>query len=257
MIDPDARVDDAAIIADGASVGPWSIIGPGVEIGPGTVIGPHSVIKGPTRIGRDNRIFGFSSIGDIPQDKKFVDDPSCRLEIGDRNTIREFCTINRGTLDGGSLTRLGDDNWIMAYCHIAHDCLVGNGTTFANNATLAGHVIVDDFVTLGGFTGVHQFCRLGRGCFTAIASVVVKDVPPFVMVEGNSARPRGLNRVGLKRREFSSEDIEALRQAYKILYRGGLLLKDALEALEPLAAGNKHVRLFRDFVAASERGVSR
>jgi UDP-N-acetylglucosamine acyltransferase len=210
LIHPSAQVDRAARLAADVTVGPWSVIGPEVEIEAGTRIGAHVVIHGPTRIGPDNRIHPFCSIGDDPQDKKYVSGGSSRLEIGSRNTIREYCSINRGTPGGGGLTRLGDDNWIMAYCHIAHDCRVGNHTVFANNSTLAGHVEIEDYVILGGFTGVHQFCRLGESSFTAIASIVVRDVPPFVMVNGNTARPRTINREGMKRRGMDALALGAL-----------------------------------------------
>jgi len=257
LIDPSAIVDDGARVGENVSIGPYSIIGAGVEIGAGTVIGPHVVIRGPTRIGRNNRIYQFCSLGDDPQDKKFAGEADSRLEIGDGNTLREFCSINRGTGGGGGVTRLGDDNWIMAYVHIAHDCLVGSHTVFANNATLAGHVIIDDHVILGGFTGVHQFCRVGCHSFSAIASVIVKDVPPYVTVSGNTAAPGGLNREGLKRRGFSRESINALKQAYKTVYRDGLLLKDALEQLQPLCDEHPEVKHFVEFISSSTRGIVR
>ncbi len=245
------------MIADGVEIGPYSCIGANVEIDSGTVIGPHVVINGPSRIGQDNHIFQFCSIGDDPQDKKYRQDKNSRLEIGNGNTIREYCSINRGTEDGGGITRLGDDNWIMAYVHIAHDCLVGNSTVFANNTTLAGHVIIDDFVILGGFTGVHQFCRVGKHCFSAISSIIVKDVPPYLMVSGNTASPAGLNREGLKRHGFSAEDINSLRKAYKIVYRDGNTVSQALEKLEGLAQDSEHITAFAEFIGASRRGIVR
>lgn len=257
MIDSRAIIDPGARIGHDVEIGPYSTIGPGVEIGDGTRIAEHVVIRGPTRIGHGNRIFQFCSIGEDPQDKKFAGESESRLEIGDGNTIREYCSINRGTGEGGGVTRLGDDNWIMAYVHVAHDCLVGSHTVFANNATLAGHVSVDDYAILGGFTGVHQFCHIGSHSFSAIASVIVKDVPPYIMVSGNTATPSGLNREGLKRRGFSREDVEALRMAYKTVYRDGLLLKDALEQLEPACADNNEVARFVEFIRASERGIVR
>ena len=198
-------------------------------------------------------IFQFCSIGDDPQDKKYRDDKNSTLEIGDHNVIREFCSINRGTDLGEGKTIIGHDNWIMAYVHIAHDCMVGSHTVFANNATLAGHVSIDDYVTLGGFTGVHQFCHIGRYCFTAISSVVVKDVPPYLMISGNTAKPSGLNREGLKRHGFSSENINNLRKAYKIVYREGLTIQQALEALQNLAAESEEVTHFAEFIAKSQR----
>ncbi len=257
MIHPSAIIDPDAVIADGVEIGPYSCIGANVEIDSGTVIGPHVVINGPSRIGQDNHIFQFCSIGDDPQDKKYRQDKNSRLEIGNGNTIREYCSINRGTEDGGGITRLGDDNWIMAYVHIAHDCLVGNSTVFANNTTLAGHVIIDDFVILGGFTGVHQFCRVGKHCFSAISSIIVKDVPPYLMVSGNTASPAGLNREGLKRHGFSAEDINSLRKAYKIVYRDGNTVSQALEKLEGLAQDSEHITAFAEFIGASRRGIVR
>ena len=252
---------DAAIGAD-VSIGAYSVIGAGVEIGAGCRIGSHVVIDGPTRIGEDNRIFPFSAIGGDPQDKKYVADGESRLVIGAGNTLREFCTINRGTAAGGGATVIGDHNWLMAYVHIAHDCVVGDHTVFANNATLAGHARVEDRATLGGFTGVHQFCRVGAYAFTAIASVALKDVPPFLMVSGNPARPGALNRVGLRRHGFAAERVETLKRAYKSVYRKGLLLKDALAEIQGLIqeSGGEtadDLRRFHDFIRASERGIVR
>ncbi|MCG8379692.1 MAG: acyl-ACP--UDP-N-acetylglucosamine O-acyltransferase [Proteobacteria bacterium] len=238
-------------------MGPWSIIGGGVEIAAGTVIGSHTVISGPSRIGKDNRIFHFCSIGEDPQDKKYKEDKNSCLEIGNGNTIREFCTINRGTEDGGGVTRVGDENWIMAYVHIAHDCVVGDNTVFANNASLAGHVTIDDHVILGGFTGVHQFCRIGQYSFSAISSIIVKDVPPYLMVSGNTASPAGLNREGLKRHNFSSDEINTLRKAYKVLYREGNTVNQALEQLEQIAGESEVVKPFVEFIRASDRGIIR
>lgn len=257
MIDPSAKIDPGAQLAAHVEVGPWTSIGPGVEIGAGTRIGSHCVIKGPTRIGRDNRVFAFCSLGEDPQDKKFSGAGESRLEIGDRNTIREYCSINRGTPQGGGLTRMGDDNWLMAYCHIAHDCKVGNHTVFANNATLAGHVEIHDYVILGGFTGVHQFCRMGESSFSAIAAAVVRDVPPYVIVNGNSAIPRSINREGLKRRGFSPESIAALKRAYRTLYRQGNSLEDALKLLEAERDAFPEVARLLDFVRSSVRGIVR
>ncbi|MBT7953355.1 MAG: acyl-ACP--UDP-N-acetylglucosamine O-acyltransferase [Gammaproteobacteria bacterium] len=257
MIAPGAIVDPDARISETATISAYSVIGAGVEIGEGSWIGPHVVIKGPTRIGRNNKIFQFCSIGDDPQDKKYEGESESVLEIGDNNVIREYCSINRGTAHGGGVTRLGDDNWVMAYVHIAHDCLIGNQCTFANNTTLAGHVLIEDHVILGGFTGVHQFCRMGKHSFSAISSVIVKDVPPYVMMSGNTAKPSGLNREGLKRHGFSTESIDALRKAYKTVYRDGLLLKDALEEIRALENGNPHLTDFVEFIQASERGIAR
>lgn len=238
-------------------IGPWTWIGAGVEIGERTRIGSHVVIKGPTSIGCDNRIYPYCSLGDDPQDKKFTGSGESSLEIGDGNTIREYCSINRGTPLGGGVTRLGDDNWIMAYCHIAHDCKVGSHTVFANNATLAGHVEIHDHVILGGFTGVHQFCRLGESSFSAIAAIIVRDVPPFVIVNGNTARPRSINREGLKRRGFSAEAIAALKRCYKTLYRQGRTLDEALALLEVERASCVEVARLLDFIRASARGIVR
>ena len=214
------------------------------------------MIKGTTKIGPDNKIFHFCSIGEDPQDKKYIKEKNSTLEIGAGNTIREYVSINRGTNDGGGKTIIGDNNWIMAYVHIAHDCIVGNEAVFANNVTLAGHVI-DDFVILGGFTGVHQFCRVGSYSFSAISSVIVKDVPPYVLVSGNSAKPSGLNREGLKRHGFDSDTINILRKAYKAIYRDGLVLKDALKVLSNLASESDKVELMHAFIASSQRGIVR
>jgi UDP-N-acetylglucosamine acyltransferase len=251
IIHPDAELDSDV------SVGAYSIIGADVTIKSGTHIESHVVIQGPTKIGPDNTISSFCSIGSNPQDKKYQGELDSVLEIGSGNTIREYVSINRGTGDGGGKTIIGNDNWVMAYVHIAHDCIVGNNTTFANNTTLAGHVIIDDFVILGGFTGVHQFCRVGSYSFSAISSVIVKDVPPYVLVSGNTAKPSGLNREGLKRHGFDSETINLLRKAYKAVYREGLILKDALEVLTELSAESDKVELMRSFIAASERGIVR
>ncbi|MCK6391523.1 MAG: acyl-ACP--UDP-N-acetylglucosamine O-acyltransferase [Azonexus sp.] len=218
MIHATAIVDPAARIGRNVEIGPYAIIGPNVEIGDNTRIGPHTVINGHTRIGRDNRIFQFCSLGEVPQDKKYAGEPT-RLEIGDRNVIREFCTFNLGTVQDCGVTRIGDDNWIMAYVHIAHDCQVGNKTTFANNSQLAGHVTVEDWAILGGFTGVHQFCRVGAHVMTAVGSVILQDVPPYLMAAGNTAQPYGINVEGLKRRGFTADSLLALKRAYRTLYR--------------------------------------
>ena len=257
MIEPTAKVHHDAVIGTGVRIGAYSIIGEQVQIADNCEIGPHVVIKGPTRIGESTRISQFTSIGDDPQDKKYQGEAEFFLEIGSNNVIREFCSINRGTAQGGGITRVGNDNWIMAYVHIAHDCQVGNNTIFANNATLAGHVHIDDFAILGGFTGVHQFCRVGCHSISAIASIIVKDVPPYLMVSGNTAKPGGLNRVGLRRNGFSDNSIEALRKAYRIIYREGLLLKDALKELETLADVNGEVANFTRFIKESKRGIIR
>jgi UDP-N-acetylglucosamine acyltransferase len=257
-----ASIHQTAIIEDGArlganvKVGPYSIIGPDVEIGDNTEIGPHVIIRGHTRIGRDNRIFQFCSLGEIPQDKKYAGEPT-RLEIGDRNTIREFCTFNLGTVQGGGLTSIGDDNWLMAYAHIAHDCHVGNKTIFANGASLAGHVTVDDWVIFGGFTGVHQFCRIGAHVITAASSLVLQDVPPYLMVAGNTAQPYGIHVEGLKRRGFTSEAITELKRAYRTLYKSGLLLEEAKAQLADQARKAPDVQRMVDFLSTSKRGIIR
>ena len=256
MIDSKAVIDPSAKIGANVSIGPYSIIGPNVEIGDGCWIGPHVVINGPTRIGRDNRIYQFASIGEIPQDKKYKGEPTW-LEIGDRNLIREFCTINRGTVQGGGVTRIGNDNWIMAYCHIAHDCIVGNNTVFANNASLAGHVIIDDFVILGGFTLVLQFCRLGAYSFTAFGSHVNLDVPPFVMVHGQMAAPRMMNTEGLRRHGKSPETVRALKRAYRVLFRSGLRLEEAKAQLAQMAESTPEIGLIVQFLDETQRGIVR
>lgn len=256
MIDPTARIHPGACVAPDVEIGPCAVIGPQVRIGEGCRIGPHTVITGNTRIGRNNRIFQFASIGEIPQDKKYRAGEDSRLEIGDGNTIREFCTINTGTAGGGGVTRIGDDNWLMAYVHIAHDCLIGNHTIFANSSSLAGHVLVEDHVILGGFALVHQFCALGAHSFLAASSVVLKDVPPFIMAEGNSARPRGINTEGLRRRGFSADDLSAIRGAYKTLYRSGLRLQDALAVLDG-ESDCPHLATLAAFVRRSQRGIIR
>ena len=256
MIHPAAIVDSAARIGANVDVGPYSIIGPDVEIGDDTEVGPHVVIKGHTRIGRENRIFQFCSLGEMPQDKKYAGEPT-RLEIGDRNTIREFCTFNLGTVQGGGVTRVGDDNWIMAYVHIAHDCHVANKTIFANGASLAGHVTVDDMVIFGGFTGVHQFCRIGAHVITAASSLVLQDVPPYLMVAGNTAQPYCIHVERLKRRGFTSEAISELKRAYRTLYKSGLLLEEAKGKLAEQAKAQPDVQLMVDFLEASKRGIIR
>ena len=256
LIHPTAIVDPRAKIAAGVEIGPYSLIGADVEIGENTIIGPHVIIKGHTRIGRENRIFQFCSLGEVPQDKKYAGEPT-RLEIGDRNTIREFCTLNLGTAQDAGVTRVGDDNWIMAYVHIAHDCQVGNKTTFANNAQLAGHVVVEDWAILGGYTGVHQFCRVGAHVMTAVGTVVLQDVPPYLMAAGNTAQPYGINVEGLKRRGFTAESLSALKRAYRTLYKSGLLLEEAKLKLAEEAKTQPDVQRFVDFLAVSKRGIIR
>ncbi|QQS55545.1 MAG: acyl-ACP--UDP-N-acetylglucosamine O-acyltransferase [Candidatus Competibacteraceae bacterium] len=257
MIDARAVVDPSARLAADVAVGPFSIIGPGVEIDTGTWIGPHVVIQGPTRIGRDNRIYQFSSLGEIPQDKKYNGEPT-RLEIGDRNTIREFVTINRGTVQDAGLTRLGDDNWIMAYVHIAHDCVIGDRTIFANGASLAGHVHIDDDVVLGGFALVYQFTRLGIHSFCGFACGVHRDVPPYVTVAGYRAEPYGINAEGLRRRGFSDEEIQAIRRAYKVIYRSNMRLDEATEKVREMTVEWPRLGVLAEFLTAPSRnGVVR
>ena len=254
MIDKTAIIDPSAKIAKGVSIGPYSIIGPDVEIGEGTWIGPHVVVKGPTKIGRDNKIYQFASIGEDPQDLKYKGEKTL-LEIGDRNVIREFCTLNRGTVQDKGVTRIGNDNLFMSYVHIAHDCVVGNATVFANNASLAGHVSVEDHVILGGFSGVFQFCRVGAHSFIATNSVVIKDVPPYVKVSGNFAKPFGLNTVGLQRRGFGDIALTELRRAYKIIYRNGLTVADAINELRKLTS--PEVAPLIEFIETSSAGIVR
>lgn len=255
-IHPTAIVHAGARLGAGVEVGPYSVIGEHVEVGDNTWIGSHVVIGGHTRIGRDNRIFQFCSVGEVPQDKKYAGEPT-RLEIGDRNTIREFCTLNCGTAQDAGVTRLGNDNWIMAYVHLAHDCQVGNHTIFANNAQLAGHVHVGDWVILGGFTGVHQFVWLGAHSMTAVGTVLLQDLPPYVMAAGNTAEPRGINSEGLKRRGFSPESVMAIRRAYKTLYKSGLKLDEARAILAAEAATVAELTPMVDFLTRPGRGIIR
>lgn len=251
-----AIVDPKARIADGVEIGPYSIVGPHVEIGPNTVIGPHVVIEGYTRIGADNRIFQFCSIGAAPQDKKYAGEET-RLEIGDRNTIRESCTFNIGTIQDGGLTKVGNDNWIMAYVHVAHDCIVGNNVIFANSVQLAGHVQVGDFVIIGGLSGVHQFVRIGAHAMAGMTTSLSQDLPPYVMASGNPAEARGMNFEGLRRRGFSDEAIAALRRAYKSLYKSGLRLEEAREAIAAEQEAHPELRPLVDFISVSGRGIVR
>lgn len=256
-IHPTASVDPAAKLGEGVRIGAFTYIGPEVEIGDGTMIGPHSSVHGPTRIGRDNRIQGHAAIGGEPQDKKFAGERS-ELIVGDRNHIREFVTINRGTGNGGGVTRVGDDNWLLAYVHIAHDCRVGNHCVFSNNATLAGHVDIDDHVILSGFAGIHQFCRIGAHAFIGMGALVNGDVPPFLMVASEDyGRPRGINSEGLKRRGFGPERVSAIKRAYRALYMSGANLADAKTQLSALAADSDDVRQFLDFIERGERPLAR
>lgn len=257
MIDDRAVIHPEARIDTDVTIGAYAVIGAAVEIGAGSRIDSHTVVKGPTRIGRDNHIYSFCSIGDDPQDKKFHGEPDSRLQIGDSNTIREYCSINRGTETGGGVTRLGNNNWVMASVHIAHDCLIGDNTIFANYTGIAGHAVIEDNVILAGYSGIHQYCRVGMYSMTAISSIVVKDVPPYLLVAGNSARPVGLNREGLKRNGFDQQTIELLRKAYKIVYRQGLVISDALEELAKLEPEAEVISRFARFIAESKRGIVR
>lgn len=257
MIHPTAIVDPRARLGDGVAIGAYSVIGPEVEIGARTRIGEHVVVHGPTKIGAENKIYPFCSIGGPPQDTRYKGEAT-RLEIGDRNDIREYCTFNRGTTSGAGVTRVGDDNFILAYCHVAHDCRVGNRTVFANGASLAGHVEIGDYAYLGGFTLVHQFCRVGAHCMTGVNSKLYKDVPPFVTVAGDaSAEPHGINVRGLRRRGFDEAKILAIKRAYKTLYRSQLKLADALQQLAELAGTLPEVAAMVEFIRASKRGIVR
>ena len=254
-----ALVDAAAQIDASVQIGPYAVIGPNVRIGAGTTVGAHCVIDGHTHIGQDNRIFQFASVGAPPQDKKYAGEPTA-LVIGDRNTIREFCTINTGTAQDRGVTTVGDDNWIMAYVHIAHDCTVGHGTVLANNATLAGHVQIDDFAIIGGLTGIHQFTRVGAYVMAGFASHISQDVPPFMMVDGNPLAVRGLNAEGLRRRGFSSARVAVIKQMHRLLYRQGLTLAAAREAIASLPAGGEaqqDVDRMLELLGASARGIVR
>lgn len=260
MIHATAIIDPSAEIGADVKIGPYSIIGAQVKIGDGTVIGPHVTVEGPTQIGTQNKIYQFASIGSDPQDKKYAGEDT-KLIIGDRNVIRECCTISRGTIQDRAETNMGDDNWIMAYVHIAHDCEVGNHTVIANSATLAGHVTINDHVILGGFTLVHQFCQIGAYAFTAMNSAISKDVPPYLMVSGHMAKPHGLNTEGLKRHGFTKETIAALKLVYKIVYRSANTLDSALIKIEQLTFANADIQAavdrFVTFLKASSRGIIR
>ena len=256
MIHQTAIIDSTAVIADNVKIGPFSVIGPKVEIGEGTEIASHVVINGPTKIGKNNRIFQFASIGEEPQDKKFHGEDTL-LEIGDNNLIRESVTINRGTVQGGGITRLGSNNWIMAYVHIAHDCIIGNDNIFANNASLAGHVIIDDFVILGGFTLISQFNYMGSHSFSAMGSVISRNVPPYILVSGHMAKPFGINAEGLRRRNFSDIQIKNIRQAYKVLYRSGLKLEEAELRIDAIEQESDEISLLADFLKKQEGGIIR
>lgn len=256
MIHSTAIVDETASVAADCEIGAYSIVGPNVEIGAGSVIGPHVVIKGPTKIGQNNRIYQFASVGEDPQDLKYAGEPT-ELHIGDNNVIREYATINRGTAGGGALTKIGNDNLFMAYIHVAHDCQIGDNTVFANGASLAGHVTVGTHAILAGFACVHQFCTVGEHAFIGLNSVANRDVPPFMMVVGNYAEARGINKNGLRRRDFSEETIGALHRAYLALVRQRGDRSQAMELLKPLGEEFPDVKRFMDFINNSERGIVR
>ena len=255
-IHPTAIIDPSAELDSSVEVGAYTLIGAGVKIGAGTTVGPHCVIETGTTIGLDNRIWQFCSIGAAPQDKKYAGEPTT-LEIGDRNTIRQFCTFNRGTAQDVGVTRVGNDNWIMAYVHLAHDCQIGNQTIFANNAQLAGHVHVNDWAILGGFTVVHQFVKLGAHSISGMGSILFKDLPPYVVCAGNPAQPHGVNTEGLKRRGFTAAQVENVRRAYKTIYKSGHTLAAARAELEKTAQEQSELQLFLDFFAVADRGIMR
>lgn len=255
-IDPRAVVAPGAKLAEGVQVGPFAVIGAGVEIGEGSIIAPHAVINGPTVIGRECHVFQFASIGDAPQDKKYRGEPT-RLEIGDRNVFRECCTVNRGTVGGHGVTRIGSDNLFMAYSHVAHDCVVGDHCILSNCTALAGHVELADWVILSGYAAVHQFCKVGAHAFLANNTAATRDVPPYLLVAGTPAEPKGINSEGLKRRGFTAEQIANIKQAYRVLYRDGLKLEEAGQELERLAAGQPELRLFTEFLPTVTRSIVR
>lgn len=256
MIHPSAIVDPKAELAPDVEVGPYTVIGPDVKIDSGCRIGPHVMINGHTTIGKDNRLFQFASIGEEPQDKKYAGEPT-ELVIGDRNYIREACTFNRGTVQGGGVTRIGNDNWIMACVHIAHDCIVGNNTIFANNASLAGHVIVEDWAILSGYTMVHQYCVVGAHSLLSFASAVNQSIPPYVVVSGEKAKARGINSEGLRRRGYSADQIQNVRRAFRTLYKSGLPLEEALTQLADSADSADEVKVLVEFIQNTERGIIR
>ena len=256
LIDSKAIVDSQAELADDVSVGPYSVIGADVKIGAGTIIGSHVVIKGPTSIGKENRIYQFTSIGEDPQDKKYAEEIT-RLEIGDRNTIREFTSMHRGTLQDNGVTKIGDDNLFMAYTHVAHDCIIGNNVIMANGASLAGHVHLNNNAILGGFTLVHQFTQVGQYSFAAMGSAITQDIPPFIMVGGKPTRPHGINSVGMERNGISTEDIRLIRNAYKIIYKMNLRLEDAIEKMEDMSSDSKQLTDMISFLRNVSRGILR
>lgn len=256
LIDQRAVIDAAAELDEGVQVGPYSVIGPDVFIGKGTVIGSHVVISRYTRIGEDNRIFQFASVGEDPQDKKYAGEPTW-LEIGDRNVIREYATLNRGTVQDSGITRIGSDNLLMAYTHVAHDCVIGNNAILANAASLGGHVLIDDHAILGGFTMVHQYCRIGRHSFCGMGSAINMDLPPFMLASGQPAKVNGINSEGLRRRDFSTQALQQIKRAYKILYRSGNRLDQAIELIGDLAEQTPELSHLLDFLKVGGRGILR
>jgi UDP-N-acetylglucosamine acyltransferase len=256
VIDPRAIVDPTARIAEDVEIGPFAVIGADVEIGAGCWIGPHAVVKGPTRLGRGNKVFQFASIGDAPQDKKYAGEPT-RLVVGDRNVFREFCSINRGTVGGRGETRIADDCLFMAYSHVAHDCIIGSHCVMSNCTALAGHVDLGDWVILSGYAGIHQFCKIGAHAFLANNAAVTRDVPPYLLVAGSPAEPKGVNSEGLKRRGFDAAQITNIKNAYRLFYRSGLKLAEATEQLRALVPQQPEIAPFVDFLAASERSIIR
>ncbi len=257
LIHPTAVIDKGAKLDSSVRVGPYCVIGPDVEIGADCVIDSHVVLKGPMTMGRSNRVYPFASLGELSQDMTAKQDEATRVVIGDRNTIREYVTIQRGTLKQQGLTQVGDDNWIMAHVHIAHDCVLGSHTVLANNVALSGHIEIGDWAVLGGYTLIHQFCRLGAHCFTGGGAVLRRDVPPFVMVEGHPAEPRGVNSEGLRRRGFSAADIAAIKDAYKLIYLSGKVMADVRSELTEAAQSSPPVRQMLEFIEASKRALQR
>ena len=256
MIHSTAIIDSSAELADDVSVGPYSVIGPGVQIGAGSTLGSHVVVKGPTRLGKNNRVFQFASVGEDTQDMKYRGEPT-RLEMGDGNIVREFCTIHRGTVQDKALTQIGDHNLFMAYTHIAHDCVVGNHVIMANAASIAGHVLVEDYAILGGFSLIHQFCKIGKHSFSAMGSVISRDIPPYVLVGGQPTKPHGINAVGLERQGFSQDAIRQIKKAYKIVFKSGLKLEDAIAALDEMAEETAEIHCLANFLKQTQRSILR
>ena len=255
-IDARAVISPTAQLADDVEVGPFAVIGDNVVIGPRCWIGPHAVVNGPTTLGADNRVFQFASLGDAPQDKKYKGEPT-RLEIGDRNVFREYCTVNRGTVTGNGVTRLGNDNMLLAYTHVGHDCTLGNHIVLSNLVMLGGHVEMGDWVIMSGYAGAHQFSKIGAHAFIGNNTAVTRDVPPYVLAAGHPAEPRTINSEGLKRRGFSAEQIRNIKLAYRVLYRSDLRLEDALVQLQAMAAEHEELRIFVDFIGTATRSLVR